>query len=79
MDVTIQRLEAPTWPSHQKINGSASPGHRKDGSKVGGWDWRYTSAVVISALLFQALTHWDPCDGAWWFVAELNSLHLRGV
>lgn len=33
------------------------------------------SSVLCS---FRPLTHWDSCDGAWWFVVEFNSLHLRG-
>ena len=37
---------------------------RKDGYKLGRWDWRYTMAVVISALLFQALEINRSCSSS---------------
>jgi len=59
----------------------------EDGYKLGRWDWRYTMAVVISALLFQVIIlgrFYDYCDarfgsGVSWQSVSLKMLKMQGA
>lgn len=59
----------------------------EDGSKIAGWDWRYTSAVVISALLFQVAIlgrFYDYCDGRFgtavtWQMVSVKMVKMQGA
>lgn len=59
----------------------------EDGYKLGRWDWRYTMAVVISALLFQVIIlgrFYDHCDarfgsGVSWQSVSLKMLKMQGA
>eukprot|EP00435_Cladocopium_sp_Y103_P038149 s1304_g10.t1 len=59
----------------------------EDGYKLGRWDWRYTMAVVISALLFQVVIlgrFYDYCDARFgsavsWQSVSLKMLKMQGA